>query len=372
MSRVQFEWARDARLGKAVHITNAHHESGRWICLGCNWELVAKQGQIKAWHFAHKTESKCSGGGRGGESNEHEAAKLIIKETLPKWTFIGQPCLVCAVPAIESFSFAEEFDDEATWEVKEEVKIGDYRVDVGVLRNGKLWGAVEIWHKHKVELEKWLFLHKTLDGIVYEVKADEVLSNHANSKFVVQDQKMPNFVCDRCEHKKEEQRRQALLKEEHDKMLREEYHKRQEAERAEEDRRRREQTLRLLEEMETEKAKAEAAAAEKLRIENEKAAERLRMIQEESARRAQAEREEAKMRAEFLAVTAREDMKHMGYVGKVKNSGGIRAKVTPQAAPGALGMQKQLPLSIDTTKSVYASRARSIPKQAMLVFKKVD
>lgn len=368
MSRVQFEWARDARLGKAVHITNAHHESGRWICLGCNWELVAKQGQIKAWHFAHKTESKCSGGGRGGESNEHEAAKLIIKETLAKWEFVGQPCLVCDDPMIKPYSFGDEFydDQKSTWTVKEEVSIGDYRVDVGVFRNGRLWGAIEIWHKHAVADDKWVFLLDTLEK-VYEVKASEVLANYKNEEPVAQDQH-PGYVCERCEHKIEEQRRQALLREEHDKMLREEYRNRQEAERAEEDRRRRAWAARRAEEMEIEKAKVEMAAAEKLRIEKEKAAERLRMIQKESARRAQAEREEARMRAALLADAAREDMKHAGYHGPTKHTKGSRVKVSQPVSTATLAIQRKSTVTQGVQGSKYVNRARSMPQQSVLMF----
>ena len=76
---------------KNSHLLIAEHSSGRMIdiadsknglscdctCLGCGERLVAKQGQINEWHFAHESGANCT---CSLESALHKAAKQIIQE----------------------------------------------------------------------------------------------------------------------------------------------------------------------------------------------------------------------------------------------------------------------------------------------------
>lgn len=76
---------------KNYHPLIARHASGRMIdiaeaqnglncncnCLSCGDRLVAKQGKIKNWHFAHESGAVCAG---GLESALHKAAKQIIQD----------------------------------------------------------------------------------------------------------------------------------------------------------------------------------------------------------------------------------------------------------------------------------------------------
>ncbi len=47
------------------------------ICAACGHPLVAKQGEIRDWHFAHAVQSNCE---RMGETHLHKAAKQILKD----------------------------------------------------------------------------------------------------------------------------------------------------------------------------------------------------------------------------------------------------------------------------------------------------
>jgi len=52
------------------------------ICPGCGRDLVAKQGDIHAWHFAHDSGADCS---NGVESSIHRMAKQLIVERKQLW-----------------------------------------------------------------------------------------------------------------------------------------------------------------------------------------------------------------------------------------------------------------------------------------------
>ena len=61
--------------GKRVYIREARHNV-RFTCVNCGSEMIAKQGKIREWHFAHKTLSKnCS-----HESYLHSLAKIRIHD----------------------------------------------------------------------------------------------------------------------------------------------------------------------------------------------------------------------------------------------------------------------------------------------------
>src|ERR1035437_8537112 len=52
------------------------------ICPGCNEPLIARQGMINEWHFAHKAGGDCAS---GAESAIHRMAKQMIIERAQIW-----------------------------------------------------------------------------------------------------------------------------------------------------------------------------------------------------------------------------------------------------------------------------------------------
>lgn len=63
------------RLVHISRLTDATRHAHRWRCLQCGGEMVAKLGESKAKHFAHKADTACD-----GESYLHKLAKRRIRE----------------------------------------------------------------------------------------------------------------------------------------------------------------------------------------------------------------------------------------------------------------------------------------------------
>jgi len=74
----------DARERRPIDAAEAKRRRGRYICPACNAPVVAKLGDIKAWHFAHTAHTACDGTGR--ESGAHADAKREIAAAL-----VGHP-----------------------------------------------------------------------------------------------------------------------------------------------------------------------------------------------------------------------------------------------------------------------------------------
>ncbi|NVZ10568.1 hypothetical protein HW932_14985 [Allochromatium humboldtianum] len=98
-------------------------------CPACGEVLIARQGEVRTWHFAHASGNDCDG---GAESALHKAAKqLIIRDSA---------ILVPALEARESHQLDDGRCGEAAlarpaevWQLtdpREEVPVGDYRIDV--------------------------------------------------------------------------------------------------------------------------------------------------------------------------------------------------------------------------------------------------
>ena len=64
--------------GNIRHIKDANPSNDEFFCLFCHRQMIAKQGKIRQWHFAHKALSpNCS-----YESYLHSLAKLLILQKL--------------------------------------------------------------------------------------------------------------------------------------------------------------------------------------------------------------------------------------------------------------------------------------------------
>ena len=122
--------------GRLVSVENVSRgKACECCCSECSEVLIARQGDVRAWHFAHAGGGDCSGAAEGAL---HKAAKqLIVRE--------GE----ILVPALEARA-SHQLDDgrigEAalvrppeTWaltETREEVTVGSYRIDVAGTHSG--------------------------------------------------------------------------------------------------------------------------------------------------------------------------------------------------------------------------------------------
>lgn len=99
MSDVQYPIA-DGGRGRAVHIEHAEPGSA-FGCFGCHKPMVARRGQKRAWHFAHKAPAiECADPDRA----LHETAKAIIAQGLTDAVstsneyLLGFACQGCQTP----------------------------------------------------------------------------------------------------------------------------------------------------------------------------------------------------------------------------------------------------------------------------------
>ena len=83
---VTYPCAKDDQ-GNIVDIPS-HDKATPAYCLGCDGEMIARQGTQRRWHFAHKTEptNNC-----GGEGVLHQAAKSYVKQGFERAKEVGAP-----------------------------------------------------------------------------------------------------------------------------------------------------------------------------------------------------------------------------------------------------------------------------------------
>ena len=141
---------------------------GPFYCVDCG-EMILKRGDILTPHFAHKTDSKCS-----GESYEHKYAKRLISYHINKWAFTDR--CDCGV-YIRTHRFAT---------ANEEVPFGGtFRLDVAAFNgDGGLIGAIEVFHTHLIGQEKRDALNSS-GLVVIEVEARYVIAAAENNTFHV-------------------------------------------------------------------------------------------------------------------------------------------------------------------------------------------
>ena len=121
-------------------------------CSECGEVLIARQGEVRAWHFAHASGSECAGGAEGAL---HRAAKQLILE--------AGAILVPGLKAWATHVLGDGRSGESlqvrpaeTWtltEARAEVVVGDYRIDVVANHEG---GPVfiEVTVTHAVDAPK--------------------------------------------------------------------------------------------------------------------------------------------------------------------------------------------------------------------------
>jgi hypothetical protein len=109
--------------GEYIRIDQAK-ASNFYRCPQCSARFVARQGNMKTWHFAHYPGTVCS-----GEGARHEITKHIVAASLGKIKQLPLYCF-CYLP---TKPYVVEFTD-----VKVEDTVQEYRVDVTCRLKGKL------------------------------------------------------------------------------------------------------------------------------------------------------------------------------------------------------------------------------------------
>ena len=119
-------------------------------CPICENEVVLKRGKVRRPHFAHKPDTGCS-----GEGVAHKVAKQMIYlmylrtvRTVMMSVSTSRRCPNCSQSVI--FFQTPQYDDVAC-----EVGVGNRRVDVVLLRDGKPVSGIEVRDTHPVDDEKW-------------------------------------------------------------------------------------------------------------------------------------------------------------------------------------------------------------------------
>ncbi|HHX8576463.1 TPA: competence protein CoiA family protein [Vibrio alginolyticus] len=141
------------------------------VCPDCLQPLVANQGSVKRWHFAHASNSSCS-----GESVIHRLAKRVIVNAAHS----GLPLYISSNGGTVYEQDKDGIVHSKSWyaperqyhiqQAKEEVKLGSQIVDVLCHdRKGNAL-AVEIFYTHKksdVDIEK--FAKNSVEAIEIDV-----------------------------------------------------------------------------------------------------------------------------------------------------------------------------------------------------------
>ena len=146
MNGVRYPIADDGR-GRAVHIEHTEPAS-TYRCFGCQKPLVAKRGQKRAWHFAHKAPaSECADPDRA----LHETAKALISQGLTEAVSVGNEysvgfaCQGCHTPL--SWNIAQP----GTSAVLERCVVDRTRSDVVIGRPQKQPLIVEVVVSHDLD-----------------------------------------------------------------------------------------------------------------------------------------------------------------------------------------------------------------------------
>jgi len=156
---------RDVERGKACNCA----------CPECGEVLIARQGNVRAWHFAHESGSDCE---NSAESALHLAAKTIVADSssilIPKLTIQGEYIFNSKVEKINNDLPQKVIDiQNAQLELPWKTKEGTIRPDV-VISSGDETIFVEIAVTHFVDHDKTRKL-KSLGISTIEINLDPTL-----------------------------------------------------------------------------------------------------------------------------------------------------------------------------------------------------
>lgn len=137
--------ARNPGNGEKVYIEHAQRKVP-YTCLDCNSRLIARMGDKRVYHFAHKSKSKCK-----GETSSHLYCKHILEKQIHK-TIFHSKCVTCKCTETKRFVPS----DKNTIRTAQEYPWNQYSIDVAVLEssNNTLLGALEVYHSHRTTQTK--------------------------------------------------------------------------------------------------------------------------------------------------------------------------------------------------------------------------
>ena len=134
---------------------------GPFLCLGCGGKVIARQGSVRAWHYAHAPAAGAavSSSMNCGESLLHRTAKHLLRAHLSSWRFQLRCCQCDGEVRVHTFGAGKYVGAE-------EHAFGAFRIDVAVLSvtaaentaNSPPVAAIEVRHTHAVSAEKRLGL----------------------------------------------------------------------------------------------------------------------------------------------------------------------------------------------------------------------
>ncbi|KFK56722.1 competence protein CoiA family protein [Vibrio vulnificus] len=171
MSVVKLGWGL-AKDGTYKHIRSADNGlKCDCVCPDCQQPLVANQGNVKRWHFAHASNAECK-----GESVIHRLAKQVIVNAAHS----GLPLYLSSNGGAVYEQDKDGIVHSKEWyaperqyhirQAKEEVKLGSQIVDVLCYDSSGNALAVEIFYTHKksdVDIQK--FAQNSVEAIEIDV-----------------------------------------------------------------------------------------------------------------------------------------------------------------------------------------------------------
>lgn len=151
-------WA-DSPDGKMVHVTDAARGLHDLTCPECNRAVLAKQGDVRSWHFAHHNDDICSQ--TAPETALHKASKRVLRSL----GAINMGASLTGPAAYIPFEF-----------LGEEVRVGTYIVDA-MIRNPSGDIAVEFVVTHPCTKEKILGLRALEQAAIEIFVGDRMFSD---------------------------------------------------------------------------------------------------------------------------------------------------------------------------------------------------
>ncbi len=146
-----------AKNGRIVSVEEVERgQACECTCPCCHGSLIARQGDVRVWHFAHATGADCEG---GAESALHLAAKAVIERAggimLPSMSVKRTHVLADGRRATADASRPDTWVD--LYEVKTEVDLGTVIPDV-IGRTADAAYLIEVGVTHFVDSEKLAML----------------------------------------------------------------------------------------------------------------------------------------------------------------------------------------------------------------------
>lgn len=160
-----------------------------YVCPECRSPLVYRAGEVVTQHFAHKSNTACT-----GESILHLTAKMLISQAIETHSVTESDSRISMMCTCECCKkeFQLNLPKNAFSSSRQEERIGSFICDVVAIRDDSPALAIEVLATHAVGEEK----AKQLTIPWVELKAENVLENPAYWRPVAS--KLKPVVCQSC------------------------------------------------------------------------------------------------------------------------------------------------------------------------------